>query len=695
MISLSKYRHIIILSAIALTGLTVALLLLLYFGPGQTLTVTDIKHEYGSCYIATLPHDGWSEERGSSGARLFENGTPLLRGGALHDEIRKDGHGLYSFWKNAIYFSSSDGSDPSQNGRVYTARGPSSNKLLRVAGTSALLASILVWLVVLYYYRTDLRQIVISIVNAGYGTRVALVLLLSSWAILLSAWIITRLPFFINFPVVGFNPDYESYFNVLSQIQSGRWPLFNTRTPGYPLFLFVVFTFFKSNFAVTIVQTFLSLASALFLVWTAYRLKPFLALPSALAMAGFISLGGHLENDFNLLTESLYTTCLVFMAGFLFLGVSQKRKSAWAACSFFLAYAIYTRPAGLFLVFIWLLIIIYMVITRHNKGALIAFSSPFILMLLGLSLYNKITGDFFGLSAFGEQNLASATSFYWREDPRYSPALNETIREIQSNMSDDERRTLRDSWNPVQLHKIYSKYYDSNYYGIFSKYLKKVSMEEYHTLWISRPDVYNKLRSIMRMLILDSIERSPQSYIKFFLTEMIYFLWLDIENQSHESFYVTWMPERYKKMVIEKNYQYPENIKASLLKEYVNPVRLPYFIEENTAYGTKISVRETLPLKTEKNYQRIAKLILLNHIWAIFGIIVYVNAAIRLFKSRGHDHLAFICFILLNITLGQAILVSLSQTSLVRYVVPVMFCRYLAVAFYPAMLLRQPGITGG
>ena len=37
-----------------------------------------------------------------------------------HQTIRKRGGGAYSHWAGAIYFSSTDNSDPRGNGRTYT-----------------------------------------------------------------------------------------------------------------------------------------------------------------------------------------------------------------------------------------------------------------------------------------------------------------------------------------------------------------------------------------------------------------------------------------------------------------------------------------------------------------------------------------------------------------------------------------------
>jgi predicted dehydrogenase len=50
---------------------------------------------------------------------LRENGTLLGPAHSLHNAIRSAGSGRYSFWGKALYFSTSDASDPNANGRSY------------------------------------------------------------------------------------------------------------------------------------------------------------------------------------------------------------------------------------------------------------------------------------------------------------------------------------------------------------------------------------------------------------------------------------------------------------------------------------------------------------------------------------------------------------------------------------------------
>lgn len=59
--------------------------------------------------------------------RVFEGDRELGPGDSIHDDVRKKGLGAYSHWDTgkfgyAVYFSTSDNSDPNTNGRVYSLR---------------------------------------------------------------------------------------------------------------------------------------------------------------------------------------------------------------------------------------------------------------------------------------------------------------------------------------------------------------------------------------------------------------------------------------------------------------------------------------------------------------------------------------------------------------------------------------------
>jgi hypothetical protein len=81
-----------------------------------------ISKEQGLAYTFLLP-DLAEEADGPNGPSsqwvLLENGKPLGPPHSSNDDVRQKGAGRYSHWKDRVYFSSSDGSDPRTNGRSY------------------------------------------------------------------------------------------------------------------------------------------------------------------------------------------------------------------------------------------------------------------------------------------------------------------------------------------------------------------------------------------------------------------------------------------------------------------------------------------------------------------------------------------------------------------------------------------------
>lgn len=86
------------------------------------------QKEIGYCWIVSLPQYESSADSMKDGSRskllLYENGKVLGPAHSLHAEIRTNGSGRYSHWVGSIYFSTSDNSDPNNNGKKYTVAIP-------------------------------------------------------------------------------------------------------------------------------------------------------------------------------------------------------------------------------------------------------------------------------------------------------------------------------------------------------------------------------------------------------------------------------------------------------------------------------------------------------------------------------------------------------------------------------------------
>ncbi len=97
----------------------------------QPLALDAIKLESGHNFIATYPDRSrfpfaapWDSSASptSATAVVLENGRPLGPAHSQHASIRSAGGGRFSFWSGNVYFSTSDNSDPKENGRSYAIR---------------------------------------------------------------------------------------------------------------------------------------------------------------------------------------------------------------------------------------------------------------------------------------------------------------------------------------------------------------------------------------------------------------------------------------------------------------------------------------------------------------------------------------------------------------------------------------------
>lgn len=98
-----------------------------------TIPPDAIRHEDGHCFVADLDfgEEGDSDPANHSGLLLFEDGVPLGPAQSPHADIRSLGGGRYSHWTRVyLYFSTSDGSDPRTNERLYEVASTNPHSLL-------------------------------------------------------------------------------------------------------------------------------------------------------------------------------------------------------------------------------------------------------------------------------------------------------------------------------------------------------------------------------------------------------------------------------------------------------------------------------------------------------------------------------------------------------------------------------------
>jgi FkbM family methyltransferase len=89
--------------------------------------VVPFQRETGFCWVIPLndflSNTDDNEHPNRSTLLLYEDDHLLQPAHALHEDIRNLGGGRYSYWNGALYFSTTDGSDPNTNGRRYRVVG--------------------------------------------------------------------------------------------------------------------------------------------------------------------------------------------------------------------------------------------------------------------------------------------------------------------------------------------------------------------------------------------------------------------------------------------------------------------------------------------------------------------------------------------------------------------------------------------
>jgi hypothetical protein len=84
--------------------------------------IESVISETGHCYVAPVPGELLSDKESISRLVLYEDGKALGPRHAAHADIRGIGLGRFSHWGDALYFSTSDNTDPRSSGRRYTVR---------------------------------------------------------------------------------------------------------------------------------------------------------------------------------------------------------------------------------------------------------------------------------------------------------------------------------------------------------------------------------------------------------------------------------------------------------------------------------------------------------------------------------------------------------------------------------------------
>ncbi|MEO5360934.1 MAG: hypothetical protein H7843_10885 [Nitrospirota bacterium] len=637
------------------------------------IPIENFRHDTGYAWFTKFINSSFTPP---SRAVLLENGLPLRRANAAADAVAYVGRGRYYISNDELLFSTSDNSDPTQNGRKYELLSASriNNNALRLIFFLSVLSSAI--LVVLLCYSEDLYLLnPLRTFVKDNKKAVDLTIACASVIITVVPFMITRLPYLLYYPVVLIRPDSYGYFDVAMQIVSGAWPDLSLRTPGYPMFIAAVLLVSKEILSVIIVQNLLSLLAALTFVYGIFISYRYMAPLAALGMAAFISSHAHMAGDCSLLSESLYVSATVFAFAFLTIALKRCSPLFFALSSLALGFVVYIRPAGLFVVAVFVPVIVW--INGHSRRAMVAFVLPFLSMLLVLCCYNYIMLKSFALDNFSGEVFVVANSIFLEEDDKYPAALNAAIRKIRAVATNEERAFLNSIWDKKKYNDTISAIFahagsHGGIIGAISEALGNPPKKE--------------MKKVLKTLVIDAMKKHPVEFTKkFFLFLLIYYdnarSDTDIYNSingSYSSLYLTGQAEKEGGHAV-----------ARTLMRYISPLPLPYFTVETVKQGGQKAARAGEYVATWLQgfhlliYTKLHRALFRGLFWPLAFAAAYVASAVLLVRSGWSNTGALLLFTMGSAVFVHAVGVALSTHPDLRYSYTLEFSYYLLPLLFP------------
>ena len=610
-------------------------------------------------------------KRGTSvPAQVLENGVPLALTDSLHADIADKGAGRYSLWGGSLYFSTSDNSDPRKNGRKYEVYWP-----VPVHHIFVQMIYILAMFMTVFWL---LKNIISGRKYAMGGWQIVLPSVRSlfwvSCVVVTLAFVLTRLPWLLDFPLPFISYDTHTYFDLTKQMFTGNWPYFLMRTPGYPIFLALALRTVPKLMFVVILQCALSLCSAFFLLYAIYKTCGRIVIFAAIAVVAHVSQQLLSAHDFQLLTESLFTSFFLFSLGFLFLGTRSPHMSTLLASSFLGGCAILVRPSGIFIFGYVMIACLYLLLARARLKYVLCLILPLPSILLLLMTYNYFTFGGFTMSQISGLTRWGISATFWETDESFPPEINESIKKLSAEISDEDRQIALQSWNVVNIQTVNQKW--AAYVIYKCPYIPGEvyrSNPEYYTL------VANK-----------AIKAHPAGAIRFFLSTLLIFL---NDPSSYRLNMYADIPWVMKQMYIEGTAKDP--FIGREFSSFPSIRTLEIHTAPDGQHNIQINDSE---LRGKQLYFLLARFnqitfdtIFYKNIkfWTVIYFIIFAISFVRVLQTRFRHWGSFITFTTCASLLGAGMVIALTTTMVNRYPSPTRFIEVLSLALVPLLWRKE------
>jgi hypothetical protein len=493
----------------------------------------------------------------------------------------------------------------------------------------------------------------------------------------------SRAPYFAHYFAFRLDGDYGSYAWEAQKLLDGIWPDVAVRPPGYILFLAAYGAFSQSVYGLLLVQNLVTVLTGSLLIYSCWRWRPHLAVLCAVALVAAQFGGQSLNFDTSPQSDSLLGNFYTLSFACLVLGVACDQPRWLSASSAAMALAIWTKPAGLFLAVIVALGVFFI---WRNRGRATGFAprmwhfaTPVVALLLSLSLYNATRADHFGVSSWGEMNVAGATMILWETDPSYPSTVNNDIERLHRFFDRGERNVVRASRD---VDELYATFY-RGFNVLFTA----------GRIFPSTVASYSDERAWIRRVAVDSIWKNRDIYAKFVASN----LWFYYTNRgrivgTHTSFHRGVVPDRARFMVDMRQrlaggeaYWIFNHVGEDYLKGPAEP--LPGFVVTATPGGPpEIALKPSRLLAAYETVLAPFQVVFHSVVWTAVFVVVWAVGAFR-WLFRGSDLDAFLVVTMGAYVMGSAVLVSLVEMAIPRYSYSTLTLFYLTVLVGISVLL--------
>lgn len=495
-------------------------------------------------------------------------------------------------------------------------------------------------------------------------------------------FLITRIPYYIYYPVFNVSSDSASYLAAAFDIINFRQVLFDIRTPGYPLFIAFIWIFSKSFIAIAFAQSVLALISGIYLLKVIDKYFRSVTFVSAVSIAAFISSSYFVLLESGILTESLFISSLLFTCAFLISAIKSGKLSGWILFSSFTAITIIIRPAGLFLAAVIIFLIIYLIVNKYKAVYFGALIFPVSILILLLCTYNYMTLKKFTITPFGEANLSGVTILFMEPSDNYSSKVNEAIRSTLDSIPSRDINYVKNSNGITKLYNIFK-----------DNFFRQMNLTG-SLLSDNSGTKYSDVQHILREISIDAIKKNPKIYLKFFVSNFIYFF----NNTRATMNYADELLKSYDRAVVQKKYitdlesgkwkqiSSDKSDNGEVRNYYLNAVNESADSDGFVQIDNNLKMKDTFAMNIYNYYEQTYNFIFRNFIWLIIFLITFILSVYRTLKNRFRDNDAFIIFLFGIMFISKALLVSSVESSLVRYSYTVEFVIFLSLPFLILLL---------